>query len=118
MRISATGVKWLTPLHVLHAGKLACGLRTAEARGAALPKRSSDLEICMARTSSSELLRNENEAAHPATFEQTWPRYEFAELVRLGLALGGWLVNVRRRLERRGSNVSSRPLPGEMNPAE
>jgi hypothetical protein len=68
--------------------------------------------------SSSELSRRENKTAHHATFEETYPRYEFAELVRLTLAAAAWLVGMRRRLEGRRPNVSGRPLPGNMTPAE
>ena len=56
---------------------------------------------------------------HP-TFEETYPRYEFAELVRLALVLAAWLVRGRRRLEaRRAPRVSRSPLPGgTTSPAE
>ena len=30
------------------------------------------------------------------TFEQTYPRYEFSNLVRLGLLVAGWLGGPRR----------------------
>jgi hypothetical protein len=72
----------------------------------------------MHRMSSSEFTRSESEAAHRASFEETYPRYEFAELVRLALAVGAWLVKVRGRVERRRPDMSGSPLPGEMNPAE
>ena len=72
----------------------------------------------MGRLSSSEFRRVESRAAHRATFEETWPRYEFAELVRLALAAGAWLVKVRRRLARRQARISSESLPGEIKPAE
>jgi hypothetical protein len=53
-----------------------------------------------------------------ATFEETWPRYEFAELVRIGLAIGEWLANMReRRAERRRAMLGMRS-PGEISPAE
>jgi hypothetical protein len=68
--------------------------------------------------SSSRFRRGEGEAPHHASFEETYPRYEFAELVRLTLAAAAWLVGMRRRVERRRSDVSRRPSPGEMNPAE
>jgi hypothetical protein len=32
-----------------------------------------------------------------ATFEETWPRYEFAEMVRIGLAIGDWIARLRDR---------------------
>jgi hypothetical protein len=67
---------------------------------------------------SSKSPRGEDTTAHHATFEETYPRYEFAELVRLALAAGAWLVKVRRRIRRRPRDASSRPLPGEMRPAE
>ena len=72
----------------------------------------------MDRVSSSEDCPGEHRAAHRATFENTYPRYEFAELVRLALAAGAWLVKMRGRLERRQPGMPSTPLPGEMNPAE
>ena len=72
----------------------------------------------MGHVSSSEDCRGEHKAAHRATFQDTYPRYEFAELVRLALAAGTWLVKVRGRLEGRRPGISSVPLPGEMNPAE
>jgi hypothetical protein len=31
------------------------------------------------------------------TFEETWPRYEFAEMVRIGLVIGDWIARLRRR---------------------
>ena len=78
----------------------------------------------MDRVSSSENSQSENEAARPATFEETYPRYEFAE-VRIGLVLAewlaagaGWLAKVGRRVQRPHSGISSRPSPGEMRPAE
>jgi hypothetical protein len=59
------------------------------------------------------------------TFEETYPRYEFAEMVRIGLVLAewlaagaGWLAKVGRRVQRPHSGISSRPSPGEMRPAE
>jgi hypothetical protein len=68
--------------------------------------------------SSSEFPRSESKAAHRATFEETYPRYDFPELVRLALAMGAWLAKVRRRLEGRRPDVSGRPVPGDINPAE
>jgi hypothetical protein len=74
---------------------------------------------------SSEDSQNESEAARPATFEETYPRYEFAEMVRIGLVLAewlaagaGWLAKAGRRVQRQHSGTSSRPSPGEMRPAE
>ena len=79
----------------------------------------------MDRVSSSENSQSENEAAPPATFEETYPRYEFAEMVRIGLVLAewlaagaGWLAKVGRRVQRPHSGISSRSSPGEMRPAE
>jgi hypothetical protein len=31
------------------------------------------------------------------TFEETWPRYEFAEMVRIGLLIGDWIARLPRR---------------------
>ena len=67
---------------------------------------------------SSEFPRGEDKAAHRATFEETYPRYEFAQLVRLALAAGAWLAKVRRRLQGRRPDISGRPSPGEISPAE
>jgi hypothetical protein len=72
----------------------------------------------MDRMSSSQFPRRESKVAHCASFEETYPRYDFAELVRLAMAAGAWLAKVRRRIERRRPNVSGRPLPGEISPAE
>ena len=79
----------------------------------------------MDRMSSSERSQNEHEATRPATFEETYPRYEFAEMVRIGLVLAewlaagaGWLAKVGRRVQRPHSGISSRSSPGEMRPAE
>jgi hypothetical protein len=33
----------------------------------------------------------------PPTFEKTYPRYEFSELVRMAIALGTWISGIRRR---------------------
>jgi hypothetical protein len=37
---------------------------------------------------------------HRATFEETYPRYEFAPLVAIALALGNWLAGQRNRARR------------------
>jgi hypothetical protein len=37
-----------------------------------------------------------SEDKHP-TFEETYPRYEFAEMVRIGLLIGDWIARLRRR---------------------
>ena len=74
----------------------------------------------MDRRSSPELPQNAPQAGRITTFEETYPRYEFAELVRLTLVLAAWLVRGRRRLEaRRPPPVSRSPLPGgTTTPAE
>jgi hypothetical protein len=33
------------------------------------------------------------------TFEETYPKYEFSELVRMGIALGASLAGLRRRAQ-------------------
>jgi hypothetical protein len=75
--------------------------------------------------SSSEHSHNENEAARAATFEETYPRYEFAEMVRIGLTLAewlvagaGWLARMSRRMQRLHLGMSGKPSPGELHPAE
>ena len=63
--------------------------------------------------------RREPDAAPHPTFEETYPRYEFAELVRLTVALAAWLAKGRRRLAlRRRSRGSRDQLPGGTHPAE
>lgn len=69
----------------------------------------------MHRMSSSQFPRRESEAADHASFEETYPRYEFAELVRLAVAMGAWVAKVRGRPR---PDVSGSPSPGEMKPAE
>jgi len=53
-----------------------------------------------------------------ATFEETYPRHEFAKLVRLGLALAAWLARARPPIETRRLQVSRGPLPGGTRLAE
>ena len=72
----------------------------------------------MDRRSSPELPQSAHQAGRITTFEETYPRYEFAELVRLTLAAAAWLVGMRRRVAGRRPDISGRPLPGEINPAE
>ena len=67
---------------------------------------------------SGEFPRYESKAVHRASFEETWPRHEFAELVRLALAAGAWLVKIRRRMGGQRPAILDSALPGEMNPAE
>jgi hypothetical protein len=74
---------------------------------------------------SSEYSRSENKAARPATFEETYPRYEFAEMVRIGLVLAEWLAagagllaKMSRRLRGARFGTSGRSSPGELHPAE
>jgi hypothetical protein len=35
----------------------------------------------------------------PPTFEKTYPKYEFSELVRMAIALSAWISGIRRRAE-------------------
>ena len=67
--------------------------------------------------SSSKFAEAEDRGAQRASFEETYPRYEFAELVRLALAAAAWLVKLRRAGRQR-PDVSIEPLPRDMNPAE
>jgi hypothetical protein len=75
--------------------------------------------------SSSEYSHNENEAPRPPSFEETYPRYEFAELVRIGLVLAewlaagaGWRAKMGRRMQGARFGTSSRLPRGEIHPAE
>jgi hypothetical protein len=79
----------------------------------------------MDRVSSSEYSHNESQAARPPTFEETYPRYEFAEMVRIGLVLAewlaagaGWLAKTGRRIRGARLGMSGRLSPGEVHPAE
>jgi hypothetical protein len=79
----------------------------------------------MDRVSSSEYSHNENDTARPPTFEETYPRYEFAEMVRIGLTLAewlvagaGWLARTSRRMQGARFGTSGRSSPGELHPAE
>jgi hypothetical protein len=45
---------------------------------------------------------------HP-TFEETYPKYQFSELVRLGMALAAWTVRKIRRAEARRQDAASVP---------
>ena len=40
------------------------------------------------------------------TFEETWPRYEFAEMVRIGLAIGDWIARLPPPPHRRHAQPS------------
>jgi len=74
---------------------------------------------------SSEDFQNEDEGARRATFEETYPRYEFAELVRIGLVLAqwlaarvGWPTRGSCRMERAALDDSGKLSPGKVHPAE
>ena len=51
-------------------------------------------------------------------FEETYPRYEFSELVRLGLALGNWIVRVRRLFAMSKPDVPPASPPGRIAAAD
>jgi hypothetical protein len=42
-------------------------------------------------------------------FEETYQKYEFSELVRLGVALAAWTVRKIRRAEARRQDAASAP---------
>ena len=74
---------------------------------------------------SSEYSQDQNEAARSATFEETYPRYEFAEMVRIGLVLAewlaagaGWLGKMSRRVQGAHFGMVGKPTAGDMPPAE
>jgi hypothetical protein len=46
---------------------------------------------------------------HP-TFEETYPKYEFSELVRLGVALAAWIVGMLHRTRASGPAALSAPV--------
>jgi len=67
----------------------------------------------MDRKRSPDYRPGEHQTGRHPTFEETYPRYDFAELVRLALVLAAWLVKGRRRLEtRRPPGASRGPLSG------
>ena len=49
---------------------------------------------------------------HP-TFEETYPKYEFSELVRLGLAMTAWILRMVRRAQ--ASGLAELPAPPTPN---
>jgi hypothetical protein len=74
---------------------------------------------------SSKYSQNQNQSERPASFEETYPRYEFAEMVRIGLVLAewlaagaGWLTRMSRRVRGAYVEMSGKPSAGEMPPAE
>jgi hypothetical protein len=50
------------------------------------------------------------------TFEETYPRYEFAPLVTIALALGGWLASLKRDRVKRAPRAEAR-TPETSGPA-
>jgi hypothetical protein len=73
----------------------------------------------------SQYSQDQSEAARAATFEETYPRYEFAEMVRIGLVLGewvaaapGWLARMSRRVQGAQLGMVGKASAGEMPPAE
>ena len=73
----------------------------------------------------SEFSESQQKAAHRATFEETYPRYEFAEMVRIGLVLAewlaagaGWLAKMSRRGQGARFGTFGKPSAGEMPPAD
>lgn len=53
----------------------------------------------------------------PKSFEETYPEYPFAELVRLGLSAAQWIVRARRKLRAdRGHAQRQSPAPLNAGP--
>jgi hypothetical protein len=48
----------------------------------------------------------------PPTFEKTYPKYEFSELVRMAIAAGAWISGIRRRAEARRPDAPPTPAAG------
>jgi hypothetical protein len=74
---------------------------------------------------SSEDSQSESEVARPATFEETYPRYEFAEMVRIGLVLAEslaagatWLAKTSCHVRAAHFGLFSKRSATEMPPAE
>jgi hypothetical protein len=73
---------------------------------------------------SSEYSQND-EFARRVSFEETYPRYEFAEMVRIGLVLAewlaagaAWLAKMSRRVRGAHLGMFGKPSTAEMPPAE
>jgi hypothetical protein len=47
------------------------------------------------------------------TFEETYPKYEFSELVRIGIAIAAWISRIRRHAE--ASRPDAAPTPAADN---
>jgi hypothetical protein len=51
-------------------------------------------------------------------FEETYPRYEFSELVRLGIAIGRWMLGMLRLARTPAPDARSAPAPADILPAD
>ena len=49
----------------------------------------------------------------PPTFERTYPKYEFSELVRMAIAVGAWITGIRRRAKAPRPDVPPTPAAGK-----
>jgi hypothetical protein len=49
----------------------------------------------------------------PPTFEKTYPKYEFSELVRMAIALGAWISGIRRRAKAPRPDAPPAPTAGK-----
>jgi hypothetical protein len=74
---------------------------------------------------SSEYSQDPIEAEHRPTFEETYPRYEFAEMVRIGLVLAEslaagatWLAKMSCHVRAAHFGLFSKRSATEMPPAE
>lgn len=51
-------------------------------------------------------------------FEETYPKYEFSELVRLGVATGRWMLGMLRLVRAPAPDSRSAPAPVDILPAD
>ena len=52
------------------------------------------------------------------TFEETYPKYEFSELVRLGLVFANWIIGRVRRAKAQAPDARAAPASRRILPAE
>ena len=124
---SLPGVKYFTPLRVLHGIMYALRLDRMSRQGDHVAVHCSQVLFGgnVMDQVSSEYSQNQDAVARSATFEETYPRYEFAEMVRIGLVLAEWLAagagrlaRLRRRAQEARFGMPDRRSAGEMPPAE
>jgi hypothetical protein len=67
----------------------------------------------IARSRHEEIVMDDRE-----TFEETYPKYEFSELVRLGLVFANWIIGRVRRAKAQAPDARAAPASRRILPAE